>query len=118
MSPIIKVPVKSVIVPDTRGECDPGVVSKLAESMSVIGLKTPVTIRMVERITDRADGTDTITDHFLIAGAHRLDAALRNRLHRYPANLDRKAELLAELARAADTFGVELLRSDGKERMQ
>lgn len=75
MSPIIKVPVKSVIVPDTRGECDPWVISKLAESMSVIGLKTPVTIRMVERVTGPADGTDTITDHFLIAGAHRLEAA-------------------------------------------
>jgi hypothetical protein len=276
MSPIIKVPLKSVIVPDTRGECDPGVVSKLAESMSVIGLKTPVTIRTVERVTDPAEGTDTITDHFLIAGAHRLEAAhclgwseidcfvlegdevdarlweIAENLHRkeltalqrsqliadwvdianqrpgqvvhkpnggrpeggiaqaartlrvpgkteggrrkniersmkideispvakqaaesaglednqsalleiaaqptetqaakvaelagrkrsprkehrpakaddqtfldavirYPANLDRKAELLAELARVADTFGVELLRSDGKERMQ
>src|SRR5262249_41633707 len=46
------------------------------------------------------------------------DPAFLEAVIRYPANLDRKAELLAELARVADTFGVELLGSDGKERMQ
>jgi hypothetical protein len=38
---IVKVPVKAVIVVGDRRECDPEAVSKLAESMLVIDLKTP-----------------------------------------------------------------------------
>jgi len=73
MSAIITVPVDSVIVPGRR-ECDPEVVSKVAESMSVIGLKTPITVRTVNRDVD-TDGSDAIPDLFLVAGAHRLEAA-------------------------------------------
>lgn len=74
MSPTIKVPVQAVIIPDSRRECDPEAVSQLADSMSAIGLKTPITIRMVKRDVD-SDGSDAIADHFLVAGAHRLEAA-------------------------------------------
>jgi ParB/RepB/Spo0J family partition protein len=70
MSPIVKVPVKAVIVPADRRECDPEAVSKLAESMSTIGLKTPITIRGLNR-----DETDAIAGASLVAGAHRLEAA-------------------------------------------
>jgi ParB/RepB/Spo0J family partition protein len=71
---IVKVPVKAVIVLGDRRECDPEAVSKLAESMLVIGLKTPITVRTVQRVID-PEGTDTITDQLLVAGAHRLEAA-------------------------------------------
>jgi ParB family transcriptional regulator, chromosome partitioning protein len=74
MSKIIKVPVKSVIVPGTRGERDPEAVSQLADSMSAIGLRTPITVRAVKRDVD-TDGSHAIADHFLVAGAHRLEAA-------------------------------------------
>lgn len=70
MSPIVKVPVKAVIVAGDRRECDPEAVSKLAESMSAIGLKTPITIRGLNR-----DETDAIAGALLVAGAHRLEAA-------------------------------------------
>jgi ParB family chromosome partitioning protein len=74
MSPIVKVPVKAVIVPGDRRERDPEAVSQLADSMSAIGLKTPITVRMVKRDVD-TDGSDAIADHFLVTGAHRLEAA-------------------------------------------
>src|SRR5262249_32275699 len=70
MRPIVKVPVKAGIVAGDRRGCEPEAVSKLAESMSAIGLKTPITIREVNR-----DRTDAITGASLIAGAHRLEAA-------------------------------------------
>jgi ParB family chromosome partitioning protein len=72
--PIVNVPVKAVIVPADRRERDPEAVSQLADSMSAIGLKTPITVRMVKRDGD-TDGSDAIPDLFLVAGAHRLEAA-------------------------------------------
>jgi ParB family chromosome partitioning protein len=74
MSPIVNVPMNAVIVPVDRRECDPEAVSQLADSMSAIGLKTPITVRVVKRDVD-TDGSDAIADHFLVAGAHRLEAA-------------------------------------------
>jgi hypothetical protein len=75
MSPIVKkIPVKDVIVPGVRRQCDSKAICKLAESMSAIGLKTPITIRAVKRAVDPG-GTHAIIDHFLVAGAHRLEAA-------------------------------------------
>jgi hypothetical protein len=75
MSPIVKkIPVKDLIVPGVRRQCDSKAICKLAESMSAIGLKTPITIRTVKRPVDPG-GTDAIADHVLVTGAHRLEAA-------------------------------------------
>src|SRR5262249_50684620 len=75
MSSIVKVRVKDVIIADDRRGCDPETVSKLAESISMIGLKTPISVRTIKRVADPAEGTDAIADHVLVAGAHRLEAA-------------------------------------------
>src|SRR5262249_17002804 len=75
MSSIVKVRVKDGIIADDRRGGDPETVSKLGESISMIGLKTPISVRTIKRVADPAEGTDAIADHVLVAGAHRLEAA-------------------------------------------
>ena len=72
MSQTIRVPIDSVIVAGIHRESDPEMVTSLAQSMSTIGLKTPITIRVrkTELSPDR-----THTEHLLVAGRHRLEAA-------------------------------------------
>jgi len=56
-----------------RDVCQPAV-SALAESMSRIGLRTPITVRIVDGFTD-TDGVVVDGQPVLVTGAHRLAAA-------------------------------------------
>ena len=68
----VKVNVADVVVEPNRGEVDTEAMAALGESMSTIGLKTPITIRW----RTREIGPEwKHTEPVLVAGLHRLEAA-------------------------------------------
>lgn len=69
---IVRISVDSVIVGEKRRDIDSEAVTELSKSMKTIGLRTPITIRI--RTTELAPGR-TFTEHHLVAGLHRLEAA-------------------------------------------
>jgi ParB/RepB/Spo0J family partition protein len=66
------VSVELIEVSHGRRSVDPDSVSKLAASMSSIGLRTPITVRY---FADRQSACGTDDSFILIAGRHRLEAA-------------------------------------------
>jgi ParB/RepB/Spo0J family partition protein len=60
-----QVNITDIVAPENRRECDHKVVEELARSMEIMGLRTPITIRIQKR-TKRP---------ILVAGLHRLEAA-------------------------------------------
>lgn len=69
---LIRVPIDEVVTGANR-PLDQEVVANLKMSMAEIGLKTPITIMITKRGIE-PDGP-FVTDHRLIAGRHRLEAA-------------------------------------------
>ena len=73
-----QVNIEDIVVPENRRECNHEVVEELAKSMEIIGLRTPITIRM-EKNAKRL---------ILVAGLHRLEfraiaRLAKNRCHYY-----------------------------------
>jgi ParB-like chromosome segregation protein Spo0J len=60
-----QISIKNIVVPKDRRECNHEVVKELVSSMKMIGLKTPITIR-IKKKTNRP---------ILVTGLHRLEAA-------------------------------------------
>ncbi len=69
MRPAIECLTIDICIPSDRARqrLDEGAIERLMESMSKIGLKTPITVR----------GVSETGDTFLVAGRHRLEAAKR-----------------------------------------
>jgi len=61
------VPVSGVEVGDRKREVDAGAIKRLQDSISEVGLRTPITVRAIE------DGARLV----LVTGAHRLEVAKR-----------------------------------------
>lgn len=70
-----RVVVDDVVVPGGHRKCDDEAVAKLAKSMATIGLRTPITVRVVKLGLPRSGLY--VTQRQLVAGAHRLAAAKR-----------------------------------------
>jgi ParB/RepB/Spo0J family partition protein len=68
---IVKIAIADIQVVSEHRELNLAVVRVIAESMLVIGLKTPITVRRIEKIRD---GVSTAAIE-LLAGRHRLEAA-------------------------------------------
>jgi len=68
------IPVDIIAPLGNRRQVNSAAVSRLAESMRVVGLRTPITIRIVENYRD-ADGVIVDGQPVLVTGAHRLAAA-------------------------------------------
>jgi ParB family chromosome partitioning protein len=71
VSVIIRVPVEAVTVPSDHRQVDDDAVQSLADSMRIIGLKMPISIRTNRRTVFDQE----IVERILVAGRHRLAAA-------------------------------------------
>ena len=71
--------VEDVVVLDGRRGLNEKTVTALVQSMTEIGLKTPITVRLVDMIVD---GHDTHNAPVLVTGRHRLEAARRLGWHK------------------------------------
>lgn len=66
--------VEDIVIPDGRRDADPAAVTRLASSLSEIGLLSPVMVRLVnDYVLDDGEICDGVP--VLIAGRHRLEAA-------------------------------------------
>src|ERR1700722_5014728 len=74
-----------IVIPDGRRPVDPSAVRMLAQSISEIGLQTPICIH------DSGDG------YVLIAGRHRLEAFRKLGKEHIPAVISKLTKLEAEL---------------------
>jgi ParB/RepB/Spo0J family partition protein len=70
---VVRIPINDVVVRGGRRPIDDDVVASLKQSMSTIGMKTPITVRMIKRGIE-PDGP-FVTDYELVTGAHRLAVA-------------------------------------------
>src|SRR5690606_23482853 len=66
----------AIAVPPKRRAVDPAAVDRLVESIRAIGLRTPITVRLVDDFVD-TDGVIVDGQPVLVTGAHRLEAAKR-----------------------------------------
>ena len=71
---ITKMPVDSIRCGERMRPTTPDRIHNLANSMAVIGLLTPITVRVIDGVKE-FDGSITNGVPFLVTGMHRLEAA-------------------------------------------
>jgi ParB/RepB/Spo0J family partition protein len=92
-----KVRLIDIFVVGDRRPLDGAVVKSLAESIGRIGLRTPITIRVVDRVPDPDGGADIEGAYALVAGRHRLEAMRQLGEETIPAIVMDGDEIDAEL---------------------
>jgi ParB-like chromosome segregation protein Spo0J len=90
------VPLRDVFVVSERRPVDEGAVLSLMESIRVIGLQTPITVRVDPEIPDPDTG-EIMGALALISGRHRLEAFRRLGIDRIPAVIREWDDIDAEL---------------------
>jgi ParB-like chromosome segregation protein Spo0J len=113
-----------VFVPDGRRPVNPKVVERLKESITKIGLMTPITVKIVDNYMDPVEG-EIEKASVLVAGRHRLEAVralghkeidcfvwedetsarmweLAENLHRAELTVQQRAEHIAEWIKLSD----------------
>jgi ParB-like chromosome segregation protein Spo0J len=66
-------PIDDIQIPDRFGTFDPSRAAALAESVKLLGIRTPISLRLAPEMT--VDGEAFSDVPVLVAGRHRLEAA-------------------------------------------
>lgn len=85
-----------IFVVNERRPVDDEVVSRLAESIKQLGLRTPITVRSVDKVVDPAVG-EIDGGYALVAGRHRLEAMRKLGRDTIPAIVEKWDAIEGEL---------------------
>jgi ParB-like chromosome segregation protein Spo0J len=111
---VVHIPVDDVLVIGTRRAINDDVVTRTAESIERIGLQTPITVRILQNVSNPETGEVLDSVHVLVAGLHRLEAYRKLGLQHIPAIIRDCSQLEAELWEIEENLTRSELTADEK----
>lgn len=93
---VLDIRIDKINIPARLRPLDQGQVDRIASSISEIGLKQPISVRLAKK-AQREDGEIVLNQPFLVAGRHRLEALRQLGRSHAPCIEIRDDDLLAEL---------------------
>lgn len=109
------IPVDDVCVLGPRRAINDEAVTQLAESIERIGLQTPITVRILEKVPHPETGEVVEPTHVVVAGRHRLEAYRRLGWPNIPAIVRDCSQLEAELWEIEENLTRAELSAEEKE---